>query len=584
MQAEIIDRVLTGKDAVVLMPTGGGKSLCYQLPALKLPGPTLVISPLIALMKDQVDALQANGIAAAFVNSTLSAQEIDTVLRETEAGRMKILYAAPERLAAPGFMDFLSRVDLSLIAIDEAHCISEWGHDFRPDYRNLSVLRERFPAVPMLALTATATAKVRQDIVRQLVLEDARTFISSFNRPNLTYWVKPKRNAFKQLTVLLEKYRDDSAIIYCFSRKGTEELASDLRDAGFEAAAYHAGLDNDTRRKVQERFIRDETRVIVATIAFGMGIDKPDVRLIAHYDLPKTVEGYYQETGRAGRDGLPAECVLFYSFGDKIKHDFFINRMTDPEEQARARAKLSRVIEFCEAHRCRRAALLEYFGEETEGNCAGCDVCLEPREEFDATEISQKILSAVLRTGERFGAGYVVDVLRGSENKKVLERKHNELTVYAIAKDSSADELRQIIGMLTVKNLLEKRGDDYPVLGVSDAGRLWLKSRKEISLPKPLEPPGARPAAKLRPERDAGLSPFALELFEHLRALRKRLADERGVPPFVVFGDVSLRQMALDPPLDLDGFSAVYGVGEEKLKRFGPVFIESIGDFVRARG
>ena len=581
MQAEIIERVLQGGDALVLMPTGGGKSLCYQLPALRLDGLTLVISPLIALMKDQVDALKANGIPAAFINSSLERREIAQVLRDAGAGNVKILYVAPERLSRPGFSEFLADVGIKLIAIDEAHCISEWGHDFRPDYRNLKRLCDAFPHAPTLALTATATAKVRDDIIRQLGLDDTRTFVSSFNRPNLTYMVKPKRDSRAALMELLGRYRGESAIIYCFSRKGTEELADRLHRRGFDALPYHAGLEPEIRRETQEKFIRDEARIIVATIAFGMGIDKPDVRLVVHYDLPKSVEGYYQETGRAGRDGLPGECILFYSYGDKVKHDFFIERLDDPEEQARARAKLKQVVEFCESFKCRRATLLEYFGEEPAGSdCGGCDICLGPREEFDATEAAQKALSAVLRLGERFGAGHVIDVLRGSENKKVLERGHTGLSVYGIGADISAHEWHQLFSALTAKGLFEKRGEEYPVLGVTGTGRHWLKERLTITLPKPEPPKKARPAAKTPRAALEGDGDYDRALFEVLRVVRKQLADESGVPPFIVFGDVSLRGMAASLPRTEDEFAKVYGVGAEKLKRFGPVFIEAVSDYV----
>ncbi len=580
MQAEIIARVLDGGDALVLMPTGGGKSLCYQLPALHLDGLSLVISPLIALMKDQVDALQANGIAAAFINSSLDGGEIAGILNDAKAGAVKILYVAPERLSTPSFSKFLSDIDLKLIAIDEAHCISEWGHDFRPDYRNLKRLRAAFPKTPTLALTATATAKVREDIIRQLGLDKARTFISSFDRPNLKYIVRPKHNARTALVELLKRYRGESAIVYCFSRKGTEELAARLNREGLDALPYHAGLDAEVRKETQEKFIRDETRVVVATIAFGMGIDKPDVRLIVHYNLPKSVEGYYQETGRAGRDGLPGECVLFYSYGDKVKHDFFIERLEDPEEQARARQKLQQVVDFCESFTCRRATLLEYFDEKpARDDCGGCDVCLEPREEIDATEATQKVLSAVLRLNERFGAAHVIDVLRGSENKKGLERGHDSLSVYGIGAELSAYEWRQLIGALTARELLEKRGDEYPVLGVSVAGRHWLKERMTITLPKPRPPVKARAAAKAPRIPLGGDGDYDYALFEVLRALRKRLADERGVPPFVIFGDVSLRDMAASLPKTDDDFTNIYGVGAEKLKRFGPIFIEAIADY-----
>jgi ATP-dependent DNA helicase RecQ len=581
MQAEIIDAVLAKKDALVLMPTGGGKSLCYQLPAVKLNGLTLVVSPLIALMKDQVDALKANGIAAEHINSTMSPPEIAEAMAQAALGQIDILYVAPERLAGSRFMNGLKALDLNLIAIDEAHCISEWGHDFRPDYRNLKILRHRFPGVPVIALTATATAKVRQDIMAQLELEGAETYISSFDRPNLTYMVRPKRGAFNTLCELLRKRRGESTIVYCFSRKGTEDLAAGLRAAGFNARPYHAGLDNELRRAVQEKFIQDDVDVITATIAFGMGIDKPDVRLVVHYDLPKTVEGYYQETGRAGRDGLPAECVLFYSYGDKIKHDFFINQIADENEKSKAQAKLAEMIDFCEAQTCRRVSLLSHFGEDRpEPDCGGCDVCLEPREQFDATEIAQKILSAVIRTGQRFGANYVVDVLRGSANKKVSERGHENLPVFGIAADFSADELKQIIGGLVAKKLLAKDGHEYPILKLTEDGANWLKLRAFLNLPKPKRPAATKNQAAPRQDH----VDHDRDLFEKLRVLRKRIADEGGVPPFVVFGDASLREMSLYLPQSQESFAGIFGVGDEKLRRFGPAFVEAITAHAAERG
>ena len=404
MQLEIIGNVMAGRDSLVLMPTGGGKSLCYQLPALCLDGLTLVISPLIALMKDQVDALRSNGIAAAYINSSVPPHEVSGIYAAARAGRLKLLYVAPERLAVGGFDEFLRGLRVDQLAIDEAHCISEWGHDFRPDYRNLRTLRARFPRTPVMALTATATAKVRDDIAEQLMIPEARRFISSFNRENLTYIVRPKRRPFDHLVHRLRRHADGASIVYCLSRDGTERLASKLSHHGLPAFPYHAGLEPSVRRDTQERFIRDETRIVVATIAFGMGIDKPDVRLIAHYDLPKTLEGYYQETGRAGRDGLPSECVLYFSAGDRAKFTRFIDEIEDSAERDRAHQKLDQMIAYGESRTCRRAFVLRYFGETYDKtDCGGCDVCLAERETFDATEVAQMVLSAVIRTGERFG-------------------------------------------------------------------------------------------------------------------------------------------------------------------------------------
>ncbi|MFH1611156.1 MAG: RecQ family ATP-dependent DNA helicase, partial [Patescibacteria group bacterium] len=386
LQKEIIDTIISGQDSLVLMPTGGGKSLCFQLPALTLPGITLVISPLIALMKDQVDTLCANGISAAFLNSSLTIKEQASIMQRASSGELKILYLAPERLETYGFSDFLETINVKLLAIDEAHCISEWGHDFRPDYRNLRSLREKFSNVPVIALTATATLAVREDILHQLGMEKAKTFISSFNRENLHYSVRPKYNAFAQLVELLQSFKNKAVIVYCFSRKNTEEIAQNLIDAGLPAVPYHAGLPKKTRIETQEKFIRDEVPIIVATIAFGMGIDKPDVRLVVHMDLPKTIESYYQETGRAGRDGLPSKCVLFYSYADRRKQEYFINQINNPKEQALALSKLDNVIDYCQDNTCRRAYLLNYFGEDwKKTTCDACDNCVElPSETFDA--------------------------------------------------------------------------------------------------------------------------------------------------------------------------------------------------------
>ena len=575
LQEEIIQGVVAGRDTLVLMPTGGGKSLCYELPALCFSGLTLVVSPLIALMKDQVDALNANGIAASFINSTLSSAEIARVQEQARSGGLRLLYAAPERLALSEFRNFLRSLELSLIAVDEAHCISEWGHDFRPDYRNLKALRREFPAVPVIALTATATEKVREDIIAQLVLRDAERFISSFNRANLRYTVEPKSNSWPSLLRLLGQHQNESSIIYCFSRKDTESMAETLVAHGFKALPYHAGLDQVTRRETQEKFIRDRVPIIVATIAFGMGINKPDIRLVVHHDLPKTVEAYYQETGRAGRDGLPSECVLFFSYGDKIKQDFFIDQIADDAQRETARQKLAQIIRFAEIQSCRRKFLLEYFGERwDQASCGGCDVCLTPKEEFDATEISQKILSGVIPTGERFGASYVIDVLRGADTKRVGTLGHDKLTVYGIARNSSADEIRQLVRSLTERGLLVVNGTDRPTISVTPAGMSFLKGREHLRLTRPIGSNGHGPA------HQGSAQACDQELFDSLRALRKKIADERKVPPYVIFHDTVLREMAGRLPEDRESFARISGVGTAKLEQFSGPFLEVIAEHV----
>ena len=576
LQEEIIRWVLAKKDGLVLMPTGGGKSLCFQLPALMLPGLTLVISPLIALMKDQVDALKANGLPAAFINSTLSYGEIAHIQQQAQADQIKILYLAPERLIMPEFQHFLQTIKVSLIAIDEAHCISEWGHDFRPDYRNLLGLRNIFPEVPVLALTATATERVREDIIGQLSLDQARRFISSFNRPNLSYAVLPKKDAYDQMIEILREHRNESAIIYAFSRKDTEHLAADLRDEGFKALPYHAGLASEARRNNQEKFIRDEVQIMVATIAFGMGIDKPDVRLVIHYNLPKSIEGYYQETGRAGRDGLPSKCVLFYSYADTKKQQYFIRQIEDEAERKNASQKLAQMVEYCELETCRRYHLLSYFGEDyQQEKCHACDMCLSPQEEFDATIISQKIMSAIIRTGGRFGAGYIIDVLCGAKNKEIMARDHHELSVYGIVDDFSKEDLRHIIGQMAARKLIVKKGDEYPVLEVSQDGKDFLKKRGKVSLPR------FKPVAQAVQPSEAVEAEYDRELFEQLRTWRKKIADEKGVPPFVVFGDLALRQMALYLPQSEESFAKISGVGQEKLKQYGQLFTEIIKTYAK---
>ncbi len=580
LQEEIIDKVLANRDTLVLMPTGGGKSLCYQLPALHFKGLTLVVSPLIALMKDQVDGLRANGVPAGLLNSTLTAQESAQVQDQAKQGQLKILYIAPERLALPGFQRFLHSLQVSLIAIDEAHCISEWGHDFRPDYRNLRSLRKEFPGVPVIALTATATTQVREDILNQLGLDKPEIFISSFNRPNLTYTIQPKTEPLGSLLNLLEKHQGGSTIIYRFSRKATEETAMELSDRGFSALPYHAGLDRDLRRETQEKFIRDQVQIVVATIAFGMGIDKPDVRLVVHYDLPKTVEGYYQETGRAGRDGLPSDCVLFYSYGDRSKQEYFISQIEDDDERDKAHTKLDQILALCDLQTCRRAYLMEYLGEPwPKTDCGSCDICMLPREEFDATEIAQKILSTSIRTGERFGVNYLVDVMRGANNKAVRDRGHHELTVFGICRDADSDDLKEMVRSLVTNGLLAQQGSGYPTLAVSAQGRRFLNDRETLTLTRPKQ---AAPVLQKSFDTSGRETAYDTRLFDELAALRLEIATEREVPAYVIFGNKALQQMAFHMPQNEQDFSNISGVGDAKLREFSAPFLKVITEYVQA--
>jgi ATP-dependent DNA helicase RecQ len=578
LQKEIIDTVMAGNDALVLMPTGGGKSLCFQLPALALPGITLVISPLIALMKDQVDTLTANGILAAFLNSSIDQTERRDIMESASCGELKILYIAPERLSNRDFAEFLKSLNVSLLAIDEAHCISEWGHDFRPDYRQLHKLRLQLPHTPTIALTATATQQVRGDILAQLKIPPAQTFVSSFNRKNLHYAVRDKAQSLDQLVHILQDYKDAAVIIYCFSRKNTETLAANLRANGFRAKPYHAGLSREARIKTQEQFIRDETPIIVATIAFGMGIDKPDVRLVVHMDLPKTIEGYYQETGRAGRDSLPSDCVLFYSFADRRKQDFFIEQIQNEDERQLAKKKLGEMIHYCQSDICRRAELLTYFGESypTE-TCDNCDNCTTPALPLiDKTEIAQKILSTVLRTGERFGAVHICDVLRGSKKKQILRLGHDQLSVHGIASKVATSSLRAHLEALKKTGYLALSDGDYPLLHVTTKGRKALVAREPILLPER----GESAPAKKRKTSTSDLA-YHEETFEALRAVRKDIAEKQEVPPFVIFGDRSLHEMAYYLPQDLATFGQLFGVGASKLESYGQVFLDCIIEQVK---
>jgi ATP-dependent DNA helicase RecQ len=580
LQQEIMEASLDGRDVLAILPTGGGKSLCYQLPALQRSGLTVVVSPLIALMKDQVDQLQEAGVAATFLNSSLSAREARSRLEDLERGQYKLLYLAPERLFLPDFLEKLKNWQVTALAIDEAHCISEWGHDFRPEYRQLASLRKHFPGVPVVALTATATERVQKDIVAQLHLQEPGQFVASFNRPNLTYRVIPKQRPRRQVLDYVGVNRDVSGIIYCQSRKAVEDYAVTLQEAGHKALPYHAGLPQEERIRNQEAFIRDDVQVICATIAFGMGINKPNVRYVLHADLPKNIESYYQETGRAGRDGLPSECVLLFSAGDIAKYSHFIDQVEDEQAARIARQQLRQMADFAEYADCRRGALLRYFGETyTADNCASCDNCLDDREEVDVTIECQKLLSCIFRInqgGYPMGLNHAVDVLRGSENLKVIGKGHQRLSTHGIGRDQPAEYWQGLGKQLIQRGFLKLSDDGYNTVELTPEAKQALKERRSFRM-KPIR---TKVTAAARSKAKSGAIECDEGLFEVLRKLRKDLADARGVPPYVVFGDVALRQMARRYPRDDRAFLAIPGVGARKLKEYGAPFIEVIDEWL----
>ncbi|HTG81690.1 MAG TPA: DNA helicase RecQ [Geobacteraceae bacterium] len=573
-QEEIVTRLVRGEDAFVLMPTGGGKSLCYQVPALHREGVALVVSPLISLMKDQVDALAANGVAAAFYNSTLAEREARRVLAELHAGRLKLLYVAPERLMTDAFLERIREIPIALFAIDEAHCVSQWGHDFRPEYVQLGRLRGLFPGVPLIALTATADPQTRGDIVRQLGLADAPCYVAGFDRPNIRYTVAEKVKPFNQLRAFLkERGEGEAGIVYALSRKRVAEVAARLAEAGLRAAPYHAGLPDRERQRVQEAFQKDDLQIVVATVAFGMGIDKPNVRFVVHYDLPRNVESYYQETGRAGRDGLPAEALLLFGYGDVAVARALVENGGNPEQVRIELHKLNAMVGFAEAQTCRRRVLLGYFGERLADDCGNCDVCLDPPQRFDATEEAQKALSCVYRVGQRFGAGHVIDVLRGSANERVSRLGHDRLSTYGIGRELSSEAWGSLIRQLVHLGYLEQDVGNFSVLKLTPAARPLLKGEERLVLARPR----VRTVAPKKKETGRGAVPPRDEgLFQALRVLRKRLADEAGVPPFVVFADTSLSEMAARRPQTAEELLQVSGVGEHKLGRYGAAFLEVI--------
>lgn len=573
-QEKIIETVIQQRDAFVLMPTGGGKSLCYQIPALIFDGLTVVISPLISLMKDQVDALRVAGIEAAYLNSSLSSEEYSAVYSDLKNGRLKLLYIAPERLFnnEQQFISFLKELKVSLFAIDEAHCISHWGHDFRPEYRMLSSLKEEFPAVPIIALTATADELTRKDILDKLRLEAPRTFLSSFNRPNIYYFIEPKRGHYDRLVDYLDRRRDDSGIIYVLSRQSAEDLAKKLSSEGFSALPYHAGLDTDERTKNQNLFIRDEVKIIVATIAFGMGINKSNVRFVIHVNLPKNIESYYQETGRAGRDGLKSEAILYYSAGDLAMLKSFAIIEGNPEQSRIMLNKLSQMANLCENQSCRRKSILNYFGEETSDNCESCDVCLYNYEKFDGTTIAQKALSAVARLNGRFGLTYTVDFLRGSKSEKIRE-EHKSLETYGVGAELSKEDWYGYFKNLIGLGFLKQVGNEYPILNLTEKSAAVLRGEEKVFLTKTVSRKASGDSEK----------PYERELFDDLKQLRHRLAQKENVPAYIIFSDATLLELATYLPQNMEEIRRISGFGEFKLAKYGSFFLDAVVVYCQAR-
>jgi ATP-dependent DNA helicase RecQ len=567
-QEDIVSHVVAGGDALVLMPTGGGKSLCFQLPALLREGTALVVSPLISLMQDQVAALRQLGVRAAFLNSSLDPREAYSTERSLLAGELDLLYVAPERLMMPRMLEALAQTKLALFAIDEAHCVSQWGHDFRPEYLQLSVLHERFPKVPRIALTATADPQTRDEIIRRLALEDARVFISSFDRPNIRYTIVEKLDARAQvLRFIKEEHAAEAGIVYCLSRKKVDETAAWLSGEGITALPYHAGMDAPARAANQERFQREDGIVMVATIAFGMGIDKPDVRFVAHLDLPKSIEGYYQETGRAGRDGEPADAWMAYGLGDVVQLRRMMEQSEGSEEFRRVSfAKLDALLGLCETAGCRRVRMLDYFGEAA-APCGNCDTCIDPPQTWDATEASRKALSCIYRTGQRFGAVHLMDVLRGKATDRVSQWNHDQLGVFGIGADLDEPTWRSVFRQLVAMGYARPDHDSYGALRLTEASRAVLRGERQVDMRRAVarkaKPAKARPASAADPA-----------LLARLKTWRMAQARSQSVPPYVVFHDATLDAIAAARPHDLDALSAIAGIGAKKLERYGPALLE----------
>lgn len=579
-QQQIIEHLIDGNDSFVLMPTGGGKSLCFQIPALLRPGLGIVVSPLISLMKDQVDALNACGVRAAYYNSSLKGSEAKRVLAMMYSGELDLLYVAPERLMSDDFITRLDDIPIALFAIDEAHCISQWGHDFRPEYRKLGELRHHFRDIPLIALTATAEPHTRKDILERLNLTEARHYITGFDRPNIKYTVLDKQKPMNQLKLFLSEKGSESGIVYCLSRKRVEKVSEQLSEAGFSAAPYHAGLSAEARRKAQDDFLRDDVQIIVATVAFGMGIDKSNIRFVVHYDIPKNIESYYQETGRAGRDGLPSEALLLFGYGDIQMARGLIEKTRNPEHKRIELHKLNAMVGFAESLGCRRRVLLGYFGEKREEDCGNCDICHNPPEMIEVTEDCRKALSCVYRVGQRFGAGHVIDVLRGSQKERIMSLRHDRLSTYGIGESESQEYWGGVIRHLVHQGYLSQDVGNYSVLKLTDASPPLLRGEERIKMARPRIKPKAvtkkRTTSFDEPDYDQ-------ELFELLRTMRKDVADMTGVPPFVIFHDRTLMELAAVKPVSVGALLEIHGLGKSKCDKYGSQIIETIKDYLENR-